>query len=80
MAFGIIFEDDVDLDTDVAKCVIKEAISQLIREPETADNWSILYLDYSSEHNFSEEAIEVQPTYSLTYSLNYSLTYSLTYT
>ena len=56
----------MDLDTDVAKCVIKEAISQLIREPETADNWSILYLDYSSEHNFSEEAIEVQPTHSLT--------------
>lgn len=61
LAFGIIFEDDVDIDTDVAKCVIKSAISELIRDATRADTWSILYLDYSSEHNFSEEAIEVCP-------------------
>ncbi len=79
LAFGIIFEDDVDLDTDVAKCVIKEAISQLIRDPEIADNWSILYLDYSSEHNFSEEAIEVQPTHSFTHLLTHLLTHSPTH-
>ncbi len=59
LPFGIIFEDDVDIDSDIAKCVIKTAINELIRDPSTAATWSILYLDYSSEHNYSEEAIEV---------------------